>query len=167
MSAGQFCRAAVVLALGLATAACSDDTADPGPLDAAATTTTAAIAGPTTSITATTTTTTTTTPLVVGATDLAGIIQTTPEAGNPVRPRLMWEPIDGAAEYEVVAFHPDGRPWWAWSGTATEVVLGGVMAPAAVDLGGPQALVGTTWAVLAYDADGQLVAVSPTRALEP
>ena len=173
-------RVAVTLAIAVVAAlgACSgDDAADPGGADAspeAPTTTTASEGtGATTTTpepvaptpTAQSSTTLPPDPLLAG--ELAEVVVATPEHGNPTRPLLGWESVDGAAEYEVVVFHPDGRPWWAWSGTTTEVVLGGLAAPDVVELGGPTATPGTTWGVFAFDAEGRLLAVSETRALEP
>lgn len=73
------------------------------------------------------------------------------------RPLLSWQAVTGATTYTVLVRDPDGSPWWAWTGETTEVILGGV----AEAVGGPQSLPGTTWVVFAYDADRNLVAVSP------
>lgn len=95
--------------------------------------------------------------------DIAVIESTTPTAGNGPTPTLAWSLIDDAANYTVLVADPDGAAWWAWEGTETEVVLGGVA-------DGPGALVtrpGTTWTVIAFDAAGSVLAASESRRLDP
>lgn len=95
---------------------------------------------------------------------LETITQVTPTAGGGTRPDLVWEPMDGAAEYTVVVSDAEGAPWWAWFGDSTEVVLGGVDSSA--EVGGPVAGPGVTWAVFAFGDDGALIGVSPARPIE-
>lgn len=84
------------------------------------------------------------------------------EAG--VRPLLSWSAVDGAALYRVVVVDGDGAPYWAWSGSDTEVFVGGVD-----DATLPGAVVSEamTWSVAALDADGLPLALSDPAPLQP
>lgn len=76
---------------------------------------------------------------------------------------LRWPPVDGTERYEVLAFAPDGTLAWSWAGSELEVLLGGpapVLEPAL-----DQLTPGSTWVVLAVDADAAPLAVSSDRAL--
>jgi len=77
---------------------------------------------------------------------------------------LTWNAVDGADRYEVLAFDPDGGLAWTSVGDETEALLGG---PAPV-LGSAleQLSAGSTWVVLAVDADGIDVAVSAVTRLD-
>ncbi len=115
------------------------------------------------SIASTTVVDTTTTQPAQPFGDILAIEPTTPTAGNGPTPTLAWSLVDGAANYTVLVADPDGAAWWAWEGTETEVVLGGVA-------DGPGALVtrpGTTWTVIAFDAAGSVLAASESRRLDP
>ena len=67
------------------------------------------------------------------------------------------EPVGGAAAYQLVVIGP-GLPIWAWTGLATEVVLGGSLGETAFD--GPAIIDGSCWSVVARDDSGAALAVS-------
>lgn len=95
--------------------------------------------------------------------DMTTVIQLTPTSGAGRRPILTWEPVAGAATYTVLVMAADELPWWSWSGSETEVVLGGV--DTELEMGGPAAGAGVTWVVFAFDGDDKLIGVSPRRDL--
>lgn len=80
-------------------------------------------------------------------------------------PVLGWEPVPGAASYWLTVTDGAGRPFWAWTGTATTVRVGG----------GPSAELNQTaaihepmtWRVAALDSNGVLVALSEPGDLAP
>ena len=151
------------------TSATTDATAPPTTVSTSAPTGTptssitevSAAANPTTSAPSTVPTTV---PAPAPVFDLGAVIEpTTPATGNPARPMLRWDPVDGAEQYTVVVTDSTGATWWAWSGPDTAVVLGGV----ADGRDGPTAGVGVTWIVLAHDGAGVMVAAGERRPLEP
>lgn len=169
-------RAALMVVLALLTACSSGGspgvTSVPGPtstqLPAATTTTTTTeekatlTTPPTVSAPSTSVVTVSAEPLFPGL-DLAPISLVTPGSGEGPRPMLRWEPVDGAATYTVLVMDAGGERWWSWSGSETEVVLGGVDTQS--DVGGPVAGDGVTWVVFAFDPDDVLVGVSSRRNL--
>lgn len=80
------------------------------------------------------------------------------------RPLLSWTGVDGAVLYRVVVVDADGAPYWAWSGSETQVPVGGVEDPA---LPGAIVFESMTWSVAALDADGVPLAISDAAPLEP
>lgn len=89
----------------------------------------------------------------------------TPTSGAGERPVLEWEEVPGADRYEVFLFLDDGTAYWSWTGAETSVIVGGVELPDSAP--GPRVAEGTSWAVLAVDADGLPVAVSERRPIAP
>lgn len=58
--------------------------------------------------------------------DLAGIEQLAVDAIDPgPKPELSWDAIGAAETYYLVLWDSAGRPYWAWWGEQTSVVLGG------------------------------------------
>lgn len=96
---------------------------------------------------------------------LPAIELTTPHEGGGDRPVLSWQPVDGAASYTLVLRDGNGRTYWSWIGTATEVPVGGVDLPDTVS--GPRVSDDTTWAVMALDDALLPVAVSEVRPIRP
>lgn len=84
--------------------------------------------------------------------------------GPAQRPMLSWVEVTGATRYSVVVLGSDGSPYWAWSGTTTEVPMGGIDDP---DVVGPWVHEPMTWTVAATDADGVSIAMSPAADLAP
>jgi hypothetical protein len=93
------------------------------------------------------------------------IVQLTDKSGGGPRPILAWEPVTEADSYTVVVYDADGAPWWSWAGTNTEVVIGGVETD--TEIGGPRAVEGARWSVMAFDTEGNLVGASPKRSIQP
>lgn len=93
------------------------------------------------------------------------IEQLTAKSGGGARPMLSWTPLSAADSYTVVVYGAAGEPWWSWSGSGTEIVIGGVETD--VEIGGPRADLGVRWVVMAFDADQNLVGSSPRRSIEP
>jgi hypothetical protein len=81
-------------------------------------------------------------------------------AGGGAQPLLEWEPVSGAASYDVVLYDADGAPYWAWSGETTQVAVG----DGAAD---PTVTAGMTWSVTAYDADGTPLAGATALPIAP
>jgi len=125
---------------------------------AAAITTPADAVADSTTTTPTPTSTTTVAPVEPLINDATLIPTLTPPVVEMLRPVLEWEPIEGADSYSVVVLDEAGEPYWAWSGTESEIVLGG--APSS-DFGiGPIIGVDYSWSVAAFDADGVFLAIS-------
>lgn len=91
---------------------------------------------------------------------------TSPGTGVGSRPELAWEPVDGAATYSLTVYAPSGVAYWAWHGTGTSVVVGGVRHGEVADTG-PRVVDGMTWDVIAVDGDGMPLARSVERPLSP
>lgn len=91
------------------------------------------------------------------------LIATDPTSPGP-RPMLAWDDVDGAASYDVIVLDAEGTPYWAWSGEATGVHLGGVENPDAV---GAWVFEPLTWIVTARDIDGKPLAMSVQAELLP
>jgi hypothetical protein len=173
--------AAGILALTLALVACGDD--DSGPTASTDNTggeTTASTdntGGETTASTdntggeTTASTATTAVPGPVGPPLLPGleldeVLLTTPLSGEGLRPLLVWAPADSAIYYAVKLYAPDGSPYWAWQGTATQIHVGGE--PALEDHAeGPFVVDGMTWGVIAYDEEWAPIAASERRPIGP
>lgn len=82
----------------------------------------------------------------------------TPVIVETLRPMLEWEPVEGADAYSVVVLDEAGEPYWVWSGSESEVPLGGA---ASSDFGiGPIIGIGYSWSVAAFGANGEFLAVS-------
>lgn len=110
-----------------------------------------------------TTTTTVGEPAITGANPVELI---TPTSGGGERPLLEWAPVDGAVVYIVSVFAETGEPYWSAVTTESRTYVGG---SEQIPEGrtGPNVSEGYTWIVYADDADGNLVAVSPRRAIAP
>lgn len=97
------------------------------------------------------------------ALDLPGIVLETPAAGGGRSPELSWQPVDGAARYSVTIYRDGERAYWGWRGQQTSVIVGEEVGTAA----GPWIEPGMTWTVMAFDADGEMIAQSGERPIEP
>ena len=97
----------------------------------------------------------------------ASIALLTPETGVGPSPRFEWNAVPGAARYLLFVFDTNGQMFWGWDGTATSVYLGGLDNPPTPGTMGPVLDAPMTWAVIAYDAAGKLIASSPTRPIAP
>lgn len=91
------------------------------------------------------------------------VLVTEPTVAGP-HPELAWSAVDGAASYDLIVLDGAGDPYWAWSGEATSVYLGGVQNPDAV---GAWVFEPLTWIVTARDSDGQPLAMSERAELLP
>ena len=105
--------------------------------------------------------------LLVNAPGVAAITLTTPETGAGLKPLLSWEPLPGAAEYQVSVYTSEQVPYWAWSGSGSSVYLGGGDTPPPEESAGPTLSLGMWWAVLAFDADGRLSGSSALGPISP
>lgn len=90
--------------------------------------------------------------------DLATVVGAVAEGDGP-RPTLNWDEIPDASSYTVLVLDSEGRPWWSWSGSSTQVVLGGIDSDLAI--GGPTASAGATWIVFAFGSDDAVIGASP------
>lgn len=98
----------------------------------------------------------------VGSVELTG----PDEDGAGKVPTFTWEEVEGAVQYRLFVLDAQGRPVWAWQGEGTEVALGGVPDRPAGEAG-PVVTEGSTWSVVALDAEGQVVAASEDRPVSP
>lgn len=80
-------------------------------------------------------------------------------------PRLEWEPVSGATTYWLIVRDGSGQPYWAWTGSATAVRIGGGDVS---DLNQTAALhEEMTWTVAAFDDSGSLFAISDPGSVAP
>jgi len=91
----------------------------------------------------------------------------TPSSGAGEKPLFEWLPIEGASEYSLFLQFPDGQPYWSWLGSATTVYLGGSSSAPSPDAAGPILLDGMSWAVIAFDTQGNVIASSNLQAISP
>ena len=91
----------------------------------------------------------------------------TAKQGGGIRPVLRWKPVPGATSYLLVVQDKQGRAYWSWQGTATEVPMGGGEKPSKPGSGGPRVAKGYRWIVSAFGADGELLAISKRRPISP
>jgi hypothetical protein len=75
--------------------------------------------------------------------------------------------VPGADRYQLLVFDEAGQSYWAWEGSKTQVYMGGTEAQPAADASGPSVAAGYTWAVVAYDAAGNILASSGARPISP
>lgn len=97
---------------------------------------------------------------------LGQIEVTTPASGGGTRPELAWEPVDGAQQYRVTVFTPDGGPYWATQTDAVRVHVGGEP-QLNEDAAGPSISSDMTWRVVALDDDRRPLAISERMPLSP
>jgi hypothetical protein len=88
------------------------------------------------------------------------------ETGGGAIPTFEWSAVDGASAYRLVVTDADGGATWSWEGSETSVILGAVPEREEAD-GGPILTSGSTWSVVALDADGHVIAVSTLRPVSP
>lgn len=160
---------AIVMFCVLAGAACSSSTStdsaptDSGAVDSAPAASDGAEGSSSDSASSATSDSIAAEPLLIGAEPVTLL---TPTEGGGPRPLMEWESVEGASEYLVVVLDGDGAPYWAWSGSATSVRLGGGELPD--DHGsGPIVESGALWSVSAYDSEGNLLAISGQRSIAP
>lgn len=147
-------------------AGCSSSSTDPASttaVDGAVSTTTIAESSTTIPQTTETTTTLASEPAIKG---LAVIEQTTPTSGGGTRPLLEWTAVQGASTYLVVVYTETGGSYWSALTIESSTFVGG---PLQIPSGrtGPNVADGYTWTVYAEDAEGNLLAASPRRAIAP
>lgn len=107
-----------------------------------------------------------------GLSDLPGVeteIELTgpSEDGAGKVPTFKWKRVDDATTYRLAVLDADGDAAWAWQGTKTSVVLGGVKNRPPKGEAGPIITDGARWSVVALDADGAVVAASRFRDVSP
>ena len=123
------------------------------------------------------------------ATDPGATPDPAPAASGPIAaahaegagPTFSWDPVPGAAEYEVTVVAADGAEVpWIWVGTDTTVSFGDVspemfgLDPAepsvaellATSIRQPRAGATYTWMILAYDAEARLLTGSAVETFE-
>lgn len=88
------------------------------------------------------------------------------ERGAGDVPTFEWEAVSDASAYRLAVVDEGGEVVWAWEGAATSVALGGV-AERPQGEPGPVLAGPATWSVVAIDVEGDVVAVSPIRAVAP
>jgi hypothetical protein len=89
-----------------------------------------------------------------------------PVTGAGKIPTFEWSPVEGSSAYRLVVQDADGDATWAWEGSGTSIELGAV--PGREEgHGGPILTSGSTWSVVALDADGHVIAVSTLRPVSP
>ena len=102
--------------------------------------------------------------------DLEAIITitvTTPASGNGQHPLLSWNPVDGAADYSLTLTPSDGSAYWAWRGAGPQIWLGGSAEEPPADVSGPSLAEPMILRILAFDADGDIVAASQPVEIAP
>lgn len=171
-------KIALLFGLLLGVAACDSGSSDTTGISGSSTTvpivsstTLAAGEDTTTSVASEAATTTTTTTvgedfvLFLPGVDVPEIDQLTPTTGVGGRPLIEWSAFDDAHAYELTVFGAGGTIYWSAVGPETSIYLGG--APASDQSPGPQIQDGMTWAVVALDADGNVIAQSRIRPINP
>lgn len=83
------------------------------------------------------------------------------------KPLFAWESIPGANRYHLIVFDETGEPYWAWEGAQTQVYMGGSETQPPADSDGPLVGAGYAWTVVAYDANGKILASSELRSISP
>ena len=170
---------ALGIVLALSCAACSDSETDPttsAPADSVPTTAgTSADAAPDAATAATTTSAPAETTAAPAA-PLSGVrlvegmdrvdVLGPPHEGAGDAPMFEWEPVAGAAAYDLVVLGPEG-PIWAWRGPETEVWLGGLPFERPPGFWGPVITDGSCWSVVALDDADHAIAVSDFLAVSP
>ncbi|MFV9672640.1 MAG: hypothetical protein ACNYZH_05390 [Acidimicrobiia bacterium] len=97
--------------------------------------------------------------------DVPEITQLTPTTGVGGRPLLEWSGYEAASAYELTVFGAGGTIYWSSVGPESSIYLGG--APASDQSPGPQVQDGMSWAVVALDVDGNVIAQSRVRPINP
>jgi hypothetical protein len=87
--------------------------------------------------------------------------------GAGEKPLFAWEAVLGAGYYQLVVFDEAGKPYWAWEGSGTQIHLGGTQEQPPAGSSGPVIESGYSWAVIAYDAEGNVLASSEVRPISP
>ncbi len=83
------------------------------------------------------------------------------------KPLFQWQAVPNAARYQLILNDASGTPYWAWDGTGTQVYLGGGESLPPADSAGPTLEAGSTWAVIAFDASGKVIASSEVGSISP
>lgn len=97
----------------------------------------------------------------------AAIELLTPTSDAGLKPLFEWSPVENASRYSVFLQFSDGQPYWSWSGAGTSVYLGGYDSAPPDDSAGPVLLDGMSWAVVAFDAQGTVIASSHLQPISP
>jgi hypothetical protein len=106
-------------------------------------------------------------PPLLAAPGLGSIKLLTALEGGGARPLLAWEAVPGADRYQLLVFDEAGQSYWAWEGGQTQVYMGGAVTQPPEDTSGPSIAEGYTWAVVAYDTAGNILASSGSRPISP
>lgn len=106
-------------------------------------------------------------PLAAPGLETAVELTSPPTEGAGEVPAFGWTAVAGASAYRLVVLGSDGGPIWAWEGTETTVNLGGLPGDRPVGEAGPVIEAGSSWTVVALDAEGHVVAASPVRPVSP
>lgn len=103
----------------------------------------------------------------ISAPGLGMITLSTVTSGAGEKPLFGWDAVAGADRYQLIVFDEAGEPYWAWEGAVTQIYLGGTDAQPSADSNGPTIAAGYSWAVVAYGADGKVLASSEKRSISP
>ena len=103
----------------------------------------------------------------ISAPDVTSIRLLTDVKGVGEKPLFMWEGVTEANRYQLLVFDEAGEPYWAWEGPNTQIYMGGTDAQPPADSSGPSIDTGYTWAVVAFDSDGKVLAASEVRPVSP
>ena len=103
-------------------------------------------------------------PFITGP-NIANIKLLTDTQGVGEKPLLKWDAVENADYYQLVVFDEVGRPYWAWEGNTTQIYLGGTDVQPPENSSGPFISNGYSWAVVAYNAEGQVIASSAIRSI--
>ena len=91
----------------------------------------------------------------------------TSTSGVGQKPNFEWSAVDGAASYTLFLNFSDGQPYWTWIGEANSIYLGGYDSPPPADAAGPILLDGMSWAIIAFNAEGNVIASSILQPISP
>jgi len=83
------------------------------------------------------------------------------------KPLFKWDAVTDAGRYQLIVFDEAGEPYWAWEGTKTQIYMGGTDEQPPADSSGPSIEAGYTWTVVAYNAEGKVIAASEVRSISP
>jgi hypothetical protein len=103
----------------------------------------------------------------LSAPGIANIKVLTDIEGVGAKPLFAWEATANAERYQLIVFDEAGEPYWAWEGIKTQIYMGGTDTQPPDDSSGPSIDEGYTWAVVAYDSDDRVFAVSEVRSISP
>jgi hypothetical protein len=103
----------------------------------------------------------------ISAPGVASVKLLTDVTGVGTKPLLKWESVTSANRYQLIVFDETGESYWAWEGAETQIYMGGTDTQPPDDSSGPSISAGYSWSVVAYGADGKVIAASELRSISP